>query len=178
MQYLTSPCPCCHLGRGHTRCLCRSDLCDLYCFTQDEHNTEDGRPSQESFTYRGVFSQDSSLPDPPSPLSPSRYSTDLNTAAQSSPSTLDRRLCASPTPTDESTTLTDKVADPEVRCESAFSSPQHAARFHVGAVIDANSAALNVTPDISGDTLSNVDTILSSLPGPLPAGTCIILEPE
>ena len=98
--------------------------------------------------------------------------------AQSSPSILDRRLRDSPTPTVESTTLTDKVADPEVRCESAFSSPQHAARFHVGAVIDVNSAALNVTPDISGDTLSNVDTILSSLPGPLPAGTCIILEPE
>lgn len=152
-------------------------------FAQDEHNTEDGRASQESVTYRGVFSQDSSLPDPPSPLSPSRYATDLNAAAPSSPSTLDRRLRDSPTPTAESTTLTDKVADSEVRCASAFSSPQHPARFHaarfdVAAVIDANRVALNVTPAISGDTLSNVDTILSSLPGPLPAGTCIILEPE
>lgn len=70
------------------------------------------------------------------------------------------------------------MAEPEVRVAVASSSPHRAARVDVQAVKHVSSTALNVPPDIGVNTLSTVNAILSSLPGPVPAGTCIIFEPE
>ena len=109
--------------------------------------------SQASSTFAGlVSSQDSPLPGLSSPLSPSKYSVEA--------------------------TMEDGLPEPEVRSTFVFSTPGQAARFHLASVTEAHRAVLNLPPTTSSGVFSNVDTLIASLPGPLPPGTCVILEPQ
>ena len=109
--------------------------------------------SQASSTFAGlVSSQDSPLPGLSSPLSPSKYSVEA--------------------------TMEDELPEPEVRSTFVFSTPGQAARFHLASVTEAHRAVLNLPPTTSSGVFSNVDTLIASLPGSLPPGTCVILEPQ
>lgn len=122
-------------------------------------------------TFSGLFSQESSLPDLPSPVSPGQLSYTVN-SSNTSPSKIQTPLCAS---IDHEGDL----REPEVRSSFTFSDAEHAARFHLAAITEANRAALNLPPTTrANDAALNIDTLLASLPGPLPTGTCVIVEPE
>ena len=109
--------------------------------------------SQASSTFNDLFSQESSVADPLSPLSASKYVVIPEAEVQ------------------------EEMPEPEVRSSFVFSTPEHEARFHRASVMESHRAFLNLPPTTQ-DVLNDVDTLLASLPAPLPSGTCVILEPE